>query len=159
MISKKGDDDMANEQCPECGRDGYHSPSITVDAVAIRDGEYGLEILMIKRGPKPSEWAGMWAFPGGFVDYGEDPEDAVLRELEEETGVVGRNPVALTILGAPGRDPRKHCVGIFYLVEVNPTAAPIGADDAVDAAWLPIGNLGVENVACDHASVVDLLRE
>ena len=114
---------------------------------------------MIKRGPKPVEWEGMWAFPGGFVDYDEDPEDAVLRELKEETGVEGSNPIALTILGAPGRDPRKHCVGIFYLVEVDSTAVPIGADDAVDAAWLPIDNLGVENVACDHASVVDLLRE
>ena len=30
---------------------------------------------MIKRGSKPPEWNGMWAFPGGFVDYGEDPED------------------------------------------------------------------------------------
>ena len=63
------------------------------------------------------------------------------------------------VLGAPGRDPRKHCVGIFYLVEVDSTVVPIGADDAVDAAWLPIDNLGMENVACDHASVVDLLRE
>lgn len=80
---------MANEQCPKCGRDGYHSPSVTVDAVAVRDGNYGLEVLMIKRGPKPVEWEGMWAFPGGFVDYDEDPEDAVLRELKEETGVEG----------------------------------------------------------------------
>ncbi len=48
---------MANEQCPECGRDGYHSPSVTVDAVAVRDVEYGLKVLMITRGPNTTEWA------------------------------------------------------------------------------------------------------
>jgi len=30
-----------------------------------------------------------WAFPGGFVDYGENPEKSVLRELEEETNLKG----------------------------------------------------------------------
>ena len=107
------------KRCEECGRDDYQNPSVTVDAVATRDGNEGLELLMIKRGKEPQEWEGMWAFPGGFVDYGEDPEDAVIRELLEETGVVGKYPLALTILGKPGRDPRKHCVGLFYLVEVD----------------------------------------
>ena len=60
------------KRCPTCGRDGYHSPSVTVDAVAARETEYGLELLMIERGPDPAIWEGKWAFPGGFVDYGED---------------------------------------------------------------------------------------
>ena len=97
------------KRCEECGRDDYQNPSVTVDAVATREGTEGLELLMIKRGKEPQEWEGMWAFPGGFVDYGEDPEDAVIRELLEETGVVGKYPLALTILGKPGRDPRKQC--------------------------------------------------
>ena len=81
---------MVAKRCEECGRDDYQNPSVTVDAVATREGNDGLELLMIKRGEDPKEWEGMWAFPGGFVDYGEDPEDAVIRELLEETGVVGR---------------------------------------------------------------------
>ena len=100
-----GDADNA-ARCAKCGRDSYRSPSVTVDAVAARKTDDGLELLMIERGPDPSVWAGMWAFPGGFVDYGEDPEDAVLREMLEETGVVGENPRILHVLGAPGRDPR-----------------------------------------------------
>ena len=147
------------KRCEECGRDDYQNPSVTVDAVATREGTEGLELLMIKRGKEPQEWEGMWAFPGGFVDYGEDPEDAVIRELLEETGVVGKYPLALTILGKPGRDPRKHCVGLFYLVEVDSDSEPVGGDDAIDAQWVPIHQLELENVAGDHSEVIELLRE
>ena len=150
---------MVAKRCQECGRDDYQNPSVTVDAVATREGVDGLELLMIKRGKDPKEWEGMWAFPGGFVDYGEDPEDAVVRELLEETGVVGKYPLSLTILGQPGRDPRKHCVGLFYLVEVDSESEPVGGDDAIDAQWVPINQLTPENVAGDHSEVIELLRE
>ena len=150
---------MVAKRCQECGRDDYQNPSVTVDAVATREGVDGLELLMIKRGKDPEEWEGMWAFPGGFVDYGEDPEDAVVRELLEETGVVGKYPLSLTILGKPGIDPRKHCVGLFYLVEVDSESEPVGGDDAVDAQWVPINQLTPENVAGDHSEVIELLRE
>lgn len=148
-----------NKRCPTCGRDGYHSPSVTVDAVAARETENGLELLMIERGPDPAIWEGKWAFPGGFVDYGEDPEDAVLRELQEETGIEGQNPRVLHVLGAPGRDPRKHCVGLFYLVDADIDTEPRGADDAVSAAWVPIDELTKDTVAADHLDIVDMLRE
>ena len=150
---------MAAERCDKCGRDDYQSPSVTVDAIATRNISDSLELLMVKRGPQPPEWEGMWAFPGGFVDYGEDPEDAVIRELFEETGVVGKNPLPLTILGTPGRDPRKHCIGLFYLVEVNPDSKPVGGDDAVDAIWININQLNKQNVAGDHSKIIEILRE
>ena len=62
--------------CDDCGQ--WPQPSLAVDAVAIR----GDEVLLIRRGSEP--WKGMLAFPGGFVDSGENPEDAVIRELKEE---------------------------------------------------------------------------
>jgi len=150
---------MVAKRCEECGRDDYQNPSVTVDAVSTRKGTNGLELLMIKRGNDPEDWEGMWAFPGGFVDYGEDPEDAVIRELLEETGVKGRYPRVFTVLGKPGRDPRKHCVGLFYLIDVDSESKPVGGDDAVEAQWVPIDELTLENVAGDHSEVVELLRE
>ena len=45
---------------------------------------------MITRGKPP--YKGMYAFPVGFVDYGEDPEDACLRELKEECSTQGYRP-------------------------------------------------------------------
>ena len=47
---------MAADRCDKCGRDDYQSPSVTVDAIATRNIDDSLELLMIKRGPQPSEW-------------------------------------------------------------------------------------------------------
>ena len=73
---------MGSDSCDVCGHDGYNNPSVAVDAVALRDGDSGTEALLIRRGAEP--WKGRLGFPGGFVENGEDPKDAVLRELEEE---------------------------------------------------------------------------
>lgn len=108
-------------------------PSVTVDAMIVRpkkDGN-GHEILMIERGGEP--FKGHLAFPGGFVDYNEDPLHACVRELEEECGVKGSNPKLVTVAGKPGRDPRKHVISIFYTVEVEPTAEVKAGDDAASA--------------------------
>ena len=148
---------MASEPCDDCGRDGYSNPAVAVDAVALREGESGTEVLLIRRGGEP--WKGRLAFPGGFVDYGEDPERAVLRELEEETGVDGFDPVALAIHGDPDRDPRKHIIALFYLVDVDPEAMPRGGDDAADAAWVPIAGLTANQVAGSHIQIIEMLRE
>ena len=148
---------MASESCDACGNDGYSNPAVAVDAVALREGESGTEVLLIRRGGEP--WKGRLAFPGGFVDYGEDPEHAVLRELEEETGVDGFDPVALAIHGDPDRDPRKHIIALFYLVDVDPEAIPRGGDDAADAAWVPIAGLTANQVAGSHIQIIEMLRE
>mgnify|MGYP000509363831 FL=1 len=148
---------MASEPCDACGRDGYSNPAVAVDAVALREGESGTEVLLIRRGGEP--WKGRLAFPGGFVDYGEDPAHAVLRELEEETGVDGFDPVALAIHGDPDRDPRKHIIALFYLVDVDPEAMPRGGDDAADAAWVPIAGLTANQVAGSHIQIIEMLRE
>ena len=113
---------MGSESCDTCGRDGYNNPAVSVDAVVLRQGDSGTEALLIRRGAEP--WKGRLGFPGGFVENGEDPEDAVLRELEEETGVDGFDPVALAIHGAPNRDPRKHVIGLFYPVSYTHLTLP-----------------------------------
>ena len=148
---------MASESCDAGGSDGYSNPAVAVDAVVLREGESGTEVLLIRRGGEP--WKGRLAFPGGFVDYGEDPEHAVLRELEEETGVDGFDPVALAIHGDPDRDPRKHIIALFYLVDVDPEAIPRGGDDAADAVWVSIAGLTANQVSGSHIQIIEMLRE
>lgn len=146
-----------NKKCENCENDGYRNPAVAVDAVALREVDSIIEALMIKRGSDPQIWEGKWAFPGGFVDYGEDPKDAVIRELMEETGVSGSNPIILDIHGDPERDPRKHVIGLFYLVKVDPREVPVAGDDAEEAAWIRISDLGPENVAGSHIEIIEAL--
>ena len=61
----------------------YPRPMVTVDAVVFRKTISGTEVLLIQR--KHDPFAGMWALPGGFVDMDETAEEAIVRELMEET--------------------------------------------------------------------------
>lgn len=58
-----------------------------------------------------------WTLPGGRVEHGEDPYDAVVREVEEETGYTVE---VAALLGVDSRRPRPehHNVGVFYLVRI-----------------------------------------
>ena len=102
----------------------------------------------------------MPSFPGGFVDYGEDPQNGCLRELKEETELDGKDIELLTVRGNPKRDPRRHTVSIFYIVKVDPNAQPKGADDAKDAKFYDLKDI-IENqkerIAFDHYGVIEEL--
>ena len=137
--------------------EGYRNPSLAVDAIAVRDGSHGAQVLLITRGFPP--WEGRLAFPGGFVEMGEDPETAVLRELSEETGIEGSEPELFAVRGDPDRDPRKHIVSIFYLVRVDSRSIPVAGDDARHAEWIDLKSLEAEQVAGDHFSVIEQLRK
>ena len=63
----------------------YRDLTVSVDAIITRPGKKGIDILLITRGSPP--FIGYLAFPGGYVDYGEDPKDGCLREVNEECGV------------------------------------------------------------------------
>ena len=93
----------------------YKVPNLTVDAIVTKCGtDSKHQILLITRGRPP--FLGCYAFPGGFVDYGEDPKHAVVRELKEECSIEGVEPELITVAGAADRDPRKHVVTIAYHV-------------------------------------------
>ena len=141
-----------DEICEQCGNDRWPKPSLAVDAVVTRLNGNKTEALLIRRGNAP--WKGAWAFPGGFVELGENPTDAVLRELMEETGIKGYNPQVLTVRGNPNRDPRKHIVSIFYLVDVDGKSMPKAGDDAAHAEWISVNTVFKEGMAGDHCDVL-----
>ena len=138
----------------------YRIPSLTTDAIVLRkhknDNFY--DILLVTRGNEP--YKDCLAFPGGFVDYGEDPQNGCLRELKEETELDGKDIELLTVRGNPKRDPRRHTVSIFYLVKVDPDDQPKGADDAKDAKFYDLKDI-IENqkerIAFDHYGVIEEL--
>ena len=96
-----------------------------------------------------------WGLPKGCVDDGESPEAAVLRELEEETGLIGSNPELLMVMGEPTRDPRKHIVSIVYSVTTD-DSEPNAGDDAADARYWPLQTVldGKVPLAGDHMQII-----
>ena len=114
---------------------------LTTDAIVLRkhkDDEYH-DILLVTRGKNP--FAGKLAFPGGFVNYGENPEHGCIRELKEETELEAKNIELLTVRGDPNRDPRRHVVTIVYIINVEPDAKPKGGDDAKDAQFYDLKHI------------------
>jgi 8-oxo-dGTP diphosphatase len=128
----------------------YARPALTADIVAVRPGEVP-RVLLVRRGNEP--FAGRWALPGGFVDEGERPEEAALRELAEETGLAFSGEFEVVgVYGEPGRDPRGWTVSAVYLAVVEGEAPVHGADDAAEARWFLADELPL--LAFDHDVIV-----
>lgn len=120
-------------------------PALTVDAVWIHRGT----ILLVRRGRPP--FRGRWALPGGFVEPDETVEDAVARELWEETGLRARPRAIVGVYSGPRRDPRGSTATVAYLM-TGVAGAPRGGDDAASAAWIPIRH--ARGLAFDHDRIV-----
>lgn len=123
----------------------YKNPSLTVDGILIENDQ----ILLIKRGNDP--FKGMWALPGGFVDYGETTEHAIKREMHEETGLLCNIIDLFGVYSDPERDPRGHTVSIVYdLIKANGTLQ--SGDDASDTKFFPLSKL--PPLAFDHMNII-----
>ena len=128
----------------------YQSPKITVDGVLFRESK----ILLIERKNPP--FKGMWALPGGFVEYGETTEEAVIREIKEETGLDTKISSLLGVYSDPNRDPRGHTISVVYLLEQK-KGTLCGGDDASKAAFHPLDTL--PKLSFDHDIIVkDAIR-
>ncbi|MBR4446716.1 MAG: NUDIX hydrolase [Solobacterium sp.] len=117
----------------------YRRPSNTVDMILMTVHEEQLKLLLIRRKNHP--FIGQWALPGGFINFDEDMETAVKRELEEETSIHENTYFhQLYTFGNADRDPRTRIITTVYL-SMTPESnirKTIANDDAADAAWFTI---------------------
>jgi ADP-ribose pyrophosphatase YjhB (NUDIX family) len=90
-------------------------------------------VLLTRRAIDPGR--GLWCFPGGYVDFGEDPAIAAMRECREETGL-SLDQVTLLDVSFSGR-----VIVITYLAHAVVEADPVPADDADMVGWFAPDNL------------------
>ena len=112
--------------CPACGYVHFFDSKVAA-AVFVEDGG---RILLVKRGVDPEQ--GKWALPAGFIDAGEDPRHAAVREVAEETGLEVRVTRLVDVFHSTRR-PGASIIIVYAAEVLGGTLCP--HDDALAAAW------------------------
>lgn len=131
----------------------YPRPMLTVDCIIICNFQDTYKLLLIERGNEP--YKGKYALPGGFVDMDEDLDEAVIREVSEETNLELNKAEQLFTIGTPGRDPRGRTVSVIYYskIKIEEAQKTKAGDDAAQAKWFDIKN--IPPLAFDHNYIVE----
>ncbi|MFA8299607.1 MAG: NUDIX domain-containing protein [Hyphomicrobiales bacterium] len=126
---------------------------IAVDAVVFGYKEKQLYIVLIKQ--KFGVYRDRWSLPGGFVLNGEGLKDAIIRELQEETGITTSYLEQLYTFGDDvNRDERAQVVSVAYFGLVNPSKLDLSAStDAQDVAWFPVNE--IPELPFDHNEIIN----
>ncbi len=119
--------------CPACDWIYFADPKVAV-ALLVERGD---EVLLVRRAFDPKR--GLWTLPAGFVDAGEDPELAVVRECLEETGLHAHVTGLIDVLFGQEHPGGAHIV-IFYRGQVDPGSLH-AADDVDRAAFFDRSDL------------------
>jgi len=131
-----------NNYCSHCKR--YFNRALSIDALIVHEGK----ILLIYRLEEP--YKNCWAIPGGHVDYNETVEDAVVREVKEETNLSVTKLKFFNIYSSPSRHPLQT-VAVAYVVDAVGT--PQAGSDASRFEYWSLNALP-SPLAFDHQKII-----
>jgi 8-oxo-dGTP diphosphatase len=132
--------------CEACGFIYFRDPKVAAVVFAVQDGR----VLLVRRGVDPQ--SGRWALPAGYVDYGEDPREAAVREVCEETGMTVRITRLIDVLGpdAPG-----GTSAIVILFEAEVTGGTLAAqDDVEEVAFFAPDEVPMDEIAFESTRLL-----
>ncbi|MFQ5986565.1 MAG: NUDIX domain-containing protein [Thermoplasmata archaeon] len=127
------------------GTPKLQAPLLAADGIVLLEGK----LVAVRR--KYDPFRGQYALPGGMVEYGETLEEAVVREVREETGLETRIVSLVGVYSHPERDPRGHVVSAVY--ELNPTSGTLASGSDTAAVEL-IDPEEPPEMGFDHEAIV-----
>lgn len=123
-------------------------PIIATDAIILNDKK---EILLTRRNIKP--FKGYWVIPGGHVKYEEKVENAMMREVKEETGLSVKIIKLLGVYSNPKRDPRYHIVSVIFLAKPV-CGAPKTNKEVSEIRYFKLNELP-SKIGFDHRHIIN----
>ena len=122
-------------------------PILAADAIVLNKKN---EILLTRRNIEP--FRGKWVLPGGHVKYGETVENALRREVEEETGFKVEIEKLHGVYSNPKRDPRYHIICICYICKIVSGEAKTNFEVG-EIAFFPLKHLP-KKMGFDHRKII-----
>ncbi|MEZ5989583.1 MAG: NUDIX domain-containing protein [Planctomycetota bacterium] len=121
---------VPRKACPDCRYVLYPNPGTGVAALVVA----GRRILFVRRAIEP--YRGSWGFPAGFQEYAETPQECIVRETREETGL-GIRLLGLHALLYTRDDPRKRANLLVFRAVAEP-GEPVVGDDVLEVGWFAL---------------------
>ena len=135
------------------------TPSLAIDAIielprptSVHDNKKDVRIVLIQRSDRTEP---TYAIPGGFVDVDETVEDAVRREVQEETHLHLDHIEQFHVYSNPTRDIRRHTVSVVFRCVVNDFTAIHRGDDAKSVVIVPLVDALQLHLAFDHRDILE----
>lgn len=135
------ENDFKSKRCEDCGFVYYFNTAASTAAFIIdKEGR----LLVARRAKEPAK--GTLDLPGGFVDYYETAEEAIVREVKEETGMAVSDPrYCFTLTNVyPYSGVDVHTVDLFFEIRLHEDVFPRPADDVSELFFLNIDDIKIE---------------
>lgn len=116
-------------------------PGVHVGVAAFLTDREG-RLAMLQRGPDASHGANEWSIPGGWIDFGELPEQAIIRECFEEVGLSVANPYFIDLVTNTHKEQGLHVVCLCYRASIiNGVLTNMEPDKCGDVRWVHVGEI------------------
>ena len=130
LVEKEG---RVRPVCASCGHIVYINPAPAA-ALVLLDGD---RVLLTLRSVEPKK--GWWCLPGGFLEWGEGPEEGGARELCEETGLNGGDFTIIGVWDSISGE-RMHVLVVAYRV-ASWSGDLVAGDDAEEVRWFDLDDM------------------
>ena len=135
-LSVKAEENKSIKFCKACAWAYYPHVGGSANAIIIDSSK----VLLVKRNREP--YLGTWMFPAGFIDYGEHPQDTIVREVKEEVGLKVISTSLIDILQTVDDPQSPGHFAFFYQATVQKgTATNSDQDENSQIAWFDLDNL------------------